>query len=134
MENRTFKWNKNPCLSDFKMIKKNQCWFDWWSIHHFYFQGFFYIIFHHFFKIKTLSNALKLNLIITILHIVEEYLGNTNKISLEGITADYIAPLLDPKINTESRELDNDYLQNSIGDILSGLLASSLIILYLELF
>lgn len=67
---------------------------------------------------------------VTLLHIVEEYLGNTSKISLEGVVVDYIGPLLDPKIDPSLRGLDGDYIQNSIGDVLSGMIACALIILY----
>jgi hypothetical protein len=61
---------------------------------------------------------------------VEEYLGNTTKISAEGIVIDNIAPFIDPKINVKNREIDNDYLENSIGDVLSGSVSCALIIMY----
>ena len=67
---------------------------------------------------------------LSIIHLIEEYLGNTNKISIEGIVIDNLGPLIVPKIKTELREIDNDYLDNSIGDVLSGLISNLLIILF----
>ena len=43
---------------------------------------------------------------------------------------DYLGPLIDPKVNPKNREVDNDYLENSIGDVLSGVVACILIIIY----
>ena len=42
---------------------------------------------------------------------------------LEGVVIDYIGPIIDPKIKPELREIDNDYLENSFGDILSGIIS-----------
>jgi hypothetical protein len=129
MGKRSFTLNPNNCI--IKFGKPNSaCFFDSWSKDHFYWQGFFFIIIFHFFQIKNLRNALILAGVLTGIHIIEEYLGNTSKISLEGLFVDYIGPLINPKIKTELRELDNDYLQNSIGDVLSGLLSNILIICY----
>ena len=43
---------------------------------------------------------------------------------------DYIGPIIDPKIKPELREIDNDYLENSVGDILSGIISCLLIMVY----
>ena len=129
MGKRSFTQNPNNCF--IKIGKPDSaCYFDSWSIHHFYWQGFFFIIFVYLFKIKKLKYAIVLALVLTLIHILEEYVGNTSRISLEGLFIDYIGPLINPKIKTELRELDNDYLQNSIGDVLSGLLSNILIIGY----
>lgn len=129
MGKRSFTQNPNNCF--IKFGKPNSaCYFDSWSIHHFYWQGFYFIIFFHFLKIQKLKYAVILALVLTLIHILEEYLGNTSRISLEGLFIDYIGPLINPRIKTELRELDNDYLQNSIGDVLSGLLSNILIIAY----
>lgn len=109
---------------------KSVCVFDYWSIHHFYITGVIYIILHHTLDISTLESAILLNVLITILHTTEEYLGNTTRLSFEGIVIDYISPLIDPKIKPELRGIDNDYLQNSIGDVVSGIICCSFIIWY----
>lgn len=131
MTRKSFTWNPNFCLID-KNIKKpsSSCVFDSWSIQHYYWQGFAYLIFHHFLKIKKLKEAILLCILLTIIHCLEEFKGNTDKISIEGAVANHIGPLVVPKIKPEKRELDNDYLDNSIGDVLSGLIANLLIILY----
>ena len=54
-------------------------------------------------------------------------------LSLEGIFIDYLGPIVNPKIDIRLRGPDNDYLQNSIGDVLSGFIATVLIILLLDL-
>lgn len=92
--------------------------------------GFFYIILHHLLKIKHTNQAIKLCIFLTILHVFEEYLGNTNKYSLEGVVIDNIGPLIDSKVNPKLRKIDNDYLDNSIGDVLSGVISCVLIIIY----
>ena len=129
MGKRSFTKNPNSCFV--KVGKPNSaCYFDSWSIHHFYWQGFLFIIFFHFLKIKKLKYAVGLAFLLTLIHIIEEYLGNTSRISLEGLFIDYIGPLINPRIKTELRKLDNDYIENSIGDVLSGLLSNILIIGY----
>jgi len=128
---KSFTFNPKPCLIEYNNKPNNNCVFDYWSIQHFYWQGFIYIILHHILKIKVLKNVIILGVILTLLHIVEEYLGNTSKISLEGIIIDNIGPIIiDPNINFNLRKLDNDYLDNSIGDILSGIISTILIISY----
>ena len=52
------------------------------------------------------------------------------KKSVEGVVINHIGPLIIPDINPEKREIDNDYLDNSIGDVLSGFIANILIILF----
>lgn len=129
MGQKSFTFNPNFCLV--KLGKANsECMFDSWSIHHFYWQGFIYIILHHFLKIKDIKLALLILVILTSLHTLEEYLGNTGPFSLEGIVIDTIGPLVNPKIDIKLREPDNDYFDNSIGDVLSGFTSNSLIILY----
>ena len=127
MNKKSFKWNPNGiCIFGSFTNPKSECLFDYWSIYHFYFTGFFYIIFYHFFKISKIN----LLIILTLLHILEDYFGNTSKISLEGIVIDYIGPIIDPQIDPSVRGIDNDYIENSIGDVLSGVISCLLIILY----
>ncbi len=131
MGKRSFTWNPNGvCIFGSYSNPKSECMFDYWSILHLYFTGFAYIILHHLLKISSVKGALILTFVLTIFHGTEEYLGNTNKISLEGIVLDYLGPLIDPKVNPKNREVDNDYLENSIGDVLSGVVACILIITY----
>ena len=118
----------NFCL--FNMDIKLRCMFDSWSFHHFFWQGFAYILLHLIFNIKNIYQSIILLFILSIIHIIEEYLGNTNKISLEGLFIDYISPLFDNKIKIEKRKLDGDTIRNSIGDILSGIISNIIIILY----
>ena len=130
-ERKSFTLNPEFCLFDLGYEKpKSSCVFDFWSIHHFYWQGFVYIIIHHLFKINKIELAIKLTLFLSCMHILEEYIGNKGSLSLEGIVIDNIGPLVDPKINPKLRGYDNDYLDNSIGDVLSGLLCNILIVLY----
>ena len=128
---RSFTWNpKGICIIGSYNNPKAECLFNYWSIYHFYFTGFFFIIIHYLLKLSNLKSSIILAIILTILHIFEEYYGNTNKISLEGIILDNLGPILDPNINAKNRKIDNDYLENSIGDILSGIIACILIIIY----
>lgn len=129
MGKRSFTLNPENCIVKFGEAD-SKCYFDSWSIHHFYYQGFFYIIFHHFLKIKSIKGALFLLVLLTVIHGIEEYFGNTRLLSLEGIFIDYLGPIVNPKIDIRLRGPDNDYLQNSIGDVLSGFIATVLIILY----
>mgnify|MGYP001284290882 CR=1 FL=1 len=129
MGKKSFKLNPNFCL--IKLGNPNsECVFDSWSIHHFYWQGFAYIIIHHFLKLNKIKHIILTTVILSIIHIIEEYFGNTQRLSIEGIVIDYIGPLINKKIDPSLREIDNDYLDNSIGDILSGLFSNILIILY----
>lgn len=130
MGKKSFTWNPDPCIFGWLTEPTSECFFDYWSIHHFYFTGFAYIILHHLLNISTVPDALILCTIVTILHGIEEYQGNTSRLSIEGIVADTIGPLVDPKVNPENREIDNDYFQNSIGDVTSGLISCGLIIWY----
>ena len=125
----SFTYNPNNCLIKFGKAD-SKCYFDSWSIHHFYWQGFFFIIFCHIFRIKTIKQASIIILVLTFIHVLEEYFGNTIMFSLEGLFVDYIGPIINPKINTKLREIDNDYIQNSIGDVIAGLLSNILILLY----
>ena len=129
MYKRSFTLNPNFCLIKLGEAD-SKCIFDSWSIHHFYWQGFFYLLFHHFFKIKSLKYSIILTSIFTLLHILEEYFGNIGLFSLEGLFIDYIGPIINPKINVKLRKKDNDYLDNSIGDVISGLSSNILIVLY----
>ena len=119
--------DKSFCL--YGDIKKN-CMFDAWSLHHFYWQGLVFLLLHSILKIKNMKNSILLLIVLTILHIIEEYLGNNSRISLEGIFIDNIGPLLDNKIKIEKRKLDDDSIENSIGDVLSGILSNILILYY----
>ena len=127
---KSFKANPNFCLIDLIYHPSSECMFDSWSIHHFYWQGFFYMILHHLLKIKNIKHSIILTLFLTILHIIEEYFGNTGLLSFEGIIIDNIGPIINSKIDVKLRNHDNDYLDNSIGDILAGLLSCILITYY----
>lgn len=130
-KNKSFTFNPNFCLIDYNYYKpKSSCVFDYWSIHHFYWQGFFYIIIHHYLKLKNPKHILLLLSILTILHAFEEYLGNIGMLSLEGIFIDNLSPLFDSKVDVSLRVKDNDYMDNSIGDVISGVLSCILIIIY----
>ena len=131
MERKSFKINPNFCLIDTNFKKPHSiCVFDTWSLHHFFWQGFAYILLHYLFNIKDIKYCILICFLLSLIHLIEEYLGNTNKISIEGIVIDNLGPLLVPKIKTELREIDNDYLDNSIGDVLSGLISNILIIFF----
>ena len=131
MLRKSFTINPDFCIIDTNFKKpKSICLFDTWSLHHFFWQGFFYIILHHLFNIKDIRYSILLFSFLTLVHIIEEYLGNTNKLSIEGIVIDKLGPIIDPKIKPELREIDNDYLDNSIGDVLSGIISNILIIFY----
>jgi len=131
MGKRSFTWNPDgTCIVGSFNDPKHKCLLDYWSMYHFYFTGFVYLVLHHYLNITTLKSAIILCLIVTLLHIVEEYFGNTSRISTEGVVIDYIGPMFDPEINPELRPIDNDYLENSIGDILSGIVSCVLIIMY----
>ena len=129
MGKRSFTPNPKNCIVKFGK-PNSECFFDTWSIDHFYWQGFFFIIIFHLLKIKKLKHALILAGVLTIFHVIEEYHGNTSRVSLEGWFVDYIGPIINPRIKPNLRGIDNDYLQNSIGDVFSGLLSNVLIILY----
>ena len=130
-KNVSFTWDPDgTCIFGSLYNPQSKCIFDYGSIHHFYFGGLIYLILHHYLNINNMNDAMKLFIFVTILHIIEEYFGNTSKISTEGIVIDYIGPILDPKINPEKRGIDNDYLQNSIGDVVAGVISCILIILY----
>ena len=131
MGKNSFTWNpEGICIFGSWSDPKSKCLFDYWSLYHFYFTGFFYIILHHYLKIDNLRDAIKLIIFVTMLHIIEEYLGNTSRLSGEGIAFDYIAPLFNSKIKPEMREIDNDYMENSIGDVLAGVISTFLIVSY----
>jgi hypothetical protein len=131
MLRKSFTINPDFCIIDTNFKKpKSICLFDTWSLHHFFWQGFFYIILHHLFNIKDIRYSILLFSFLTLVHIIEEYLGNTNKLSIEGIVIDKLGPIIDPKIKPELREIDNDYLDNSIGDVLSGIISNILIIFF----
>lgn len=128
---KSFRKNPNFCLVDNSWEKpKSECLLDWWSIHHFYWQGFAYIILHHFLNIKSLKGVTIVTIFLTFIHILEEYFGNTSRISLEGIFVDKLGPLIDSKININLRSPDNDYIDNSIGDVLSGIVSNILIVIF----
>ena len=134
MLRKSFTINPDFCIIDTNFKKpKSICLFDTWSLHHFFWQGFFYIILHHLFNIKDIRYSILLFSFLTLVHIIEEYLGNTNKLSIEGIVIDKLGPIIDPKIKPELREIDNDYLDNSIGDVLSGII-SNILISYVKVF
>jgi len=126
---KSFTYNPKFCLVNFGKAY-SECIFDSWSIHHFYWQGFGYIILHHLFKINKLKYAIILTIFLTSVHILEEYYGNKGLVSLEGIIIDNIGPLINPKIDVNLRKPDNDYMDNSIGDIVSGLSSNIIILLY----
>lgn len=131
MKNRSFTFNPNPCLVELDYHNaSSSCLFDSWTLDHFYWQGFFYIIAHHFLKIKSMKHAIILLLVLTFLHGIEDYLGNIGTFNLEGVFIDTLAPIFDPKVDISLRGKDNDYMDNTIGDVLSGFGSCVLIILY----
>ena len=131
MIRRSFTSNPNFCLLDTEFRRpRSICVFDTWSVHHFFWQGAFYIFFHQLLNIKDIKHSITLFIILSIVHTIEEYLGNTSKISLEGIFIDTLGPLVDPKVKPEKREIDNDYIENSIGDVVSGMISNILIVIY----
>src|SRR3989304_7139769 len=100
MGKKSFTWNpEGLCIFDSFTDPKSICLFDYWTIYHFYFTGFFYIILHHYFGINDLFCAILLMIILTLVHIFEEYLGNTTRLSLEGVTIDNIYPLINPNFD-----------------------------------
>ena len=128
---RSFRFNPEFCLIDKDFGNpKSICVFDTWSLHHFFWQGAIYIILHELFKIKNIEQSIFLFLILTILHIFEEYIGNISRISIEGIIIDNLGPIINPRVNPKKRKIDNDYLDNSLGDILSGIISNLIIILF----
>ncbi len=97
MGKRSFTWNpKGTCILGSWSNPQSTCLFDYWSIYHFYFSGFIYILLHHYLKIDNIRDAIKLFIFINLLHVLEEYLGNTTRLSGEGLIIDYVAPLIDP--------------------------------------
>ena len=128
-----FSWNpKGTCIVGSWNNPESKCVFDFWSAYHFYFSGLIFIgglIIFDYFQIKIMSpsnwkSVLNWFILINILHIVEEYLGNTGRFSLEGVVIDSLGPLFVPGFHPEYRQPDNDYLQNSIGDVFSGILGA----------
>ena len=52
MNKRIIKWNTNFCLFGSYSNPQSKCVFDYYSIYHFYFTGFAYIIIHYFLNLK----------------------------------------------------------------------------------
>lgn len=128
---RSFTLNPNFCLVDTDFKKpKSICVFDTWSLHHFFWQGVAYILVHELLEIKDIRHSITLLLVLTMIHIIEEYFGNTSRVSMEGIVIDNLGPIINPRLKPEKREIDNDYIDNSIGDVLSGMTSNILIILF----
>ncbi len=128
---RSFTLNPNFCLVDTDFKKpKSICVFDTWSLHHFFWQGVAYILVHELLEIKDIRHSITLFLVLTMIHIIEEYFGNTSRVSMEGIVIDNLGPIINPRLKPEKREIDNDYIDNSIGDVLSGMTSNILIILF----
>ena len=128
---RSFTLNPEFCFIDTDLKNpKSECLFDLWSIHHFFWQGVAYILIHELFEIKELKDCIIICLFLTLVHTIEEYFGNTNRLSIEGVVFDNLGPIIDKKVKPELRKIDNDYLDNSIGDVLSGVISNILIILF----
>ena len=128
---KRFRLNPQFCFLDKNIDKpKSACVFDYYSIQHFYWQGFAYLLIHRLLNIQTLKNAIILIIVLTILHVIEEYLDNVSKLSLQGIIIDNIGPLIDKRIDTSKRMPDDDYLDNSIGDVLSGVISCIILVAY----
>lgn len=121
----------NFCILGSFFNPKSSCLIDYWSIYHFYFTGFIYILLLNYFKVTKIDTAVKIAILLTIGHAIEEYLGNTSRISIEGVFIDNIGPLIDSKIKPENRKINNDTIYNSIGDVLSGVICCILIVFYL---
>tara|TARA_Y100001980_G_C14550198_1_gene332566 strand:- start:1945 stop:2427 length:483 start_codon:yes stop_codon:yes gene_type:complete len=121
----------NFCLIDLDYeYPKSVCLFDFWSIHHGYWHGLIYIIIHYILNIKSLKLSIIINIILVFLHAVEEYIDNNSLYSLQGFIIDNIGPIFDNKINPKMRKPDIDTIYNSIGDVISGLIISILIVIY----
>ena len=106
------------------------CMFDMWSLHHGYYHGLLYIILHILLKIKKKKHVILLNIILIILHIIEEILDNNTFNSFQHYFIKYIGPILDNKIDVKKIKQDHDSIYNSIGDVLSGAIVTVFISLY----
>ena len=121
----------NFCLFDLDYENpKSSCLFDFWSLHHGYWHGLIYIIILYIFKIKSLKSSIIINIILVFFHALEEYIDNNSLYSFQGLIVDNIGPIFDKKINPKVRGPDDDTIYNSIGDVLSGLIISILIVIY----
>jgi len=113
------------CL--FQFSRESKCWFNLWSIQHFYYPAFVLSIFLYFIsKYANRENKIIYALIavglIHIYHFIDEYLGNFTTYSPEGIVRDLLS-------NKESgKPTDNDSIQNSFGDIISGFIGSLIVL------
>ena len=80
----------NNCIIDFDyqtdplFNPTSICMFDIWSVQHAYWHGFVYIILHYIFKIKKLKQIIILNIILIILHTIEEIVDNNTLYSLQS--------------------------------------------------
>jgi hypothetical protein len=133
---KPFSWNpEGTCILGSITKPRSKCLFDYWTTFHFYFTGMMMIlcmILLQYFDLLNDQTLIWLMLFLNIAHAIEEYLGNTTRLSLEGVVIDNIGPLFNPKMKPEKRQIDNDYLQNTIGDILSGIIATILIYFYYQ--
>ena len=113
------------CL--FELNAGNKCWFNLWSIQHFYYPAFFYSLFLTFLIKQNFSNQTTLLLallgfaFIHIFHFIDEYLGNLTTYSPEGLLRNIF-------YKDDNKPTDNDSIQNSFGDIISGFIGLLLIL------
>ena len=112
------KWYNKNCFAGGHGV----CWFDKYSFLHFGNLGFIYAILLLIGLIKNINMkwSLYLFLIINIIHIIDEILNNYTDISTESIWV--------PK-HLGKVPRDGDSIQNFLGDLISGFVGSSLVLL-----
>jgi len=101
--------------------KKNN-WFDKYSFLHCGSLAFFYTIFLLLALLKNIKTkgAIILFIIINTLHLIDELLNNYSTISMESI---WVPKYLGRVVK------DNDSIQNFLGDLISGLMGSLIVLL-----
>ena len=112
------KWYNQECFYGDHGV----CWFDKYSFLHFGDLGFIYAILLLIGLIKNIKIkwGLYLFLIINIMHIIDDILNNFTDTSLESIwVPKYLGKV--PR--------DGDSVQNFLGDLISGFIGSSIVLL-----
>src|SRR3990172_5427878 len=85
---------------------RSRCFFDFWSIPHLIYTALLYEILLQIFPNKQII----LLVIVNLLHILEEILGNTVWWNFEGILANYVFPIIEPRYKQWSYVTDHDTL------------------------
>lgn len=133
MKSRSFRFNPNgPTLFSTDPELLHESVFDYWSLFHFGNVAFFYTILLIIFKVKTSKTALKWFVVINVLHTIEEFLENLGPFNAENAFKQlFLRKMPDGSPNEDLKNVkDNDYLDNSIGDVISGIVGSGLVFLY----